>query len=321
MTAAATILAQLTASGCHVELLPDGERISLDPTPTPHLLALARQHRDDLAALLRDTARAHVPPAAPQARQGVLPVDPPPAVVSPGAAPARAATRPDVVAMQKPETRAEAPTPSLAISPELERNWLAEQGAEAQRERDHEAREAAAWANASQPANTDADTLCCDAIAARSEAIEQERIRPELPDPEAPMPPPEGWATGFATTAPPQADPAAIERRAAELLEGARAHPAITITDAAKAADYFRGRALAEARARARALAPGNQPASIGRLRPVSWSDVSDTPRPGDRCDCCGSSRWWTESALPRGWRCGACHPPAVPFGVRWVRS
>lgn len=302
MTAAATILAQLTASGCRVELLPDGNRISLDPTPTPHLLALARQHRDDLAALLRDTVPARVPLAAPQARQGVLPVDPPPPVVPPEAARAPVATGPDFATMQKPEASAEAPTPppspDPARAPEPERGWLAEQAAEAEREREHEAQEAAAWASASQPANADADTLCCEAVAEEPEPIERERPRPDSEDAQSRNGP-------------------AIGRRADELLAEARAPPAITITDAAKAADYFRGRALAEARA----LAPGNQPASIGRLRPVSWSDAADAPRPGDRCHCCRGETWWTEGVMPRGWRCAACHPPPVPFGVRWVRS
>lgn len=38
-----------------------------------------------------------------------------------------------------------------------------------------------------------------------------------------------------------------IEARAADLLAKARANPAITITDEAKAADYFRSRAIADA--------------------------------------------------------------------------
>jgi hypothetical protein len=44
-----------------------------------------------------------------------------------------------------------------------------------------------------------------------------------------------------------------------------------------------------------------------------AWGDPSDTPRPGDRCGCCGrrgsGGRWWIERAEPRGWRCARCHP------------
>ena len=34
-------------------------------------------------------------------------------------------------------------------------------------------------------------------------------------------------------------------------------------------------------------------------------------PTQGAWCGCCQSSRWWTETQDPKGWRCQMCHPPA----------
>lgn len=52
-----------------------------------------------------------------------------------------------------------------------------------------------------------------------------------------------------------------------------------------------------------------------------AWGDPSDTPKPGDRCGCCGrhgsGGRWWCERAEPRGWRCARCHPAVhLPAGA-----
>jgi hypothetical protein len=53
--------------------------------------------------------------------------------------------------------------------------------------------------------------------------------------------------------------------------------------------------------------------------RVPSWSDITDTPQPGDTCGSCRGSRFWTEATNPRGWRCATCHPPLhlPPFAVR----
>ena len=48
-------------------------------------------------------------------------------------------------------------------------------------------------------------------------------------------------------------------------------------------------------------------------FRLPAWGDATDTPKPGDRCGCCGrhgsGARWWIERAEPKGWRCCRCHP------------
>jgi hypothetical protein len=176
--------------------------------------------------------------------------------------------------------------------------WLAEQATEARREREAEAGEAAAWSNASSgPAIDGVDALRCEVIAAQHEAIEQQRLTPDPPE------------------APPRLTPgpqAAIAARAAELLAEAHANPAISITDEAKAAAYFRGRAIAEL--------PLPDPPSHEAQRPPSWTNPDDAPRLGDRCRSCRGGSWWTESTTPRGWRCRVCHPPAAPF-VKTVRT
>lgn len=92
---AAAILAQLIASGCRVALRPDG-RVSLRPAPPQDLLALARQHRDEIAQLVASTtdacmaassAKATSPPTeAPRnTRPGAFPGDPVAPVVLPEA--------------------------------------------------------------------------------------------------------------------------------------------------------------------------------------------------------------------------------------------
>jgi hypothetical protein len=59
-----------------------------------------------------------------------------------------------------------------------------------------------------------------------------------------------------------------------------------------------------------RALPPEPEPLPY---RLPSWADPADTPKPGDRCGCCGrrgsGGRWWIERAEPKGWRCCRCHP------------
>jgi hypothetical protein len=92
---AAAVLAQLTAAGCRVTLRPDG-RVSVRPAPAPDLLALARQHRDEIAQLVASATDActsassaeAAPPAAeapPDTRPGVCPGDPPAPIVDPEA--------------------------------------------------------------------------------------------------------------------------------------------------------------------------------------------------------------------------------------------
>lgn len=51
-------------------------------------------------------------------------------------------------------------------------------------------------------------------------------------------------------------------------------------------------------------------PARRERKRPVSWARAEDCPAPGDFCGCCAGQLWWSDTALPRGWRCCTCHPP-----------
>lgn len=111
----------------------------------------------------------------------------------------------------------------------------------------------------------------------------------------------------------PGVDPEAFAARAAELLAAAERNPVLRVADREKAADYFRVRAIAK-------LTPQEPGATIHRLRPPSWADPSDIPRPGDRCSCCRGNRWWTESKDPLGWRCSTCHAPPQPF-VRTVRT
>jgi hypothetical protein len=91
VTAAASLLARLTAAGCRVTLRPDG-RISLRPAPPADLLAVARQHRDELAQLVARAptggaaeAATEAPPTPRPTRPGVCPGDPPAPVVDPQA--------------------------------------------------------------------------------------------------------------------------------------------------------------------------------------------------------------------------------------------
>jgi hypothetical protein len=91
---AAAVLAQLTTAGCRLTLRPDG-RISLRPAPPPALLALAREHRDELARLVAAThasagtpsveATPEPPPTPRPTRPGVCPGDPPAPAVDPDA--------------------------------------------------------------------------------------------------------------------------------------------------------------------------------------------------------------------------------------------
>ena len=57
----------------------------------------------------------------------------------------------------------------------------------------------------------------------------------------------------------------------------------------------------------------GGMPPEPLPYRLPSWADPADTPKPGDRCGCCGrrgsGGRWWIERAEPKGWRCARCHP------------
>jgi hypothetical protein len=57
---------------------------------------------------------------------------------------------------------------------------------------------------------------------------------------------------------------------------------------------------------------PGDAPEPLP-FRLPAWGDPGDTPKPGDRCGCCGrhgtGGRWWREATAPRGWRCARCHP------------
>lgn len=57
--------------------------------------------------------------------------------------------------------------------------------------------------------------------------------------------------------------------------------------------------------------------------RPPSWSDTASIPSLGCWCSCCRGQRWWTEREGPKGWRCGACHPPAhlSADDVRWAAA
>jgi hypothetical protein len=104
------------------------------------------------------------------------------------------------------------------------------------------------------------------------------------------------------------ADPDAIAARAAELLAEAQANRAITITDAARATEYFRARALQEW-----AAAGNRNPMRPPRFQaPTRWWSDS---RPA-WCTGCNAVATWRADPPPAPnpavlrWRCVRCGGP-----------